>query len=88
MIFQSLIKDHIDIINAEGVKYENLKADVQDGMIFLHRADILIQSNDTVIRKMSNGGKEVYRVIDAGFKESFLAIKAHYQMKVKRIDIG
>ena len=50
-------------------------------------SEILIEANDLVQRKMSNGGEETFKVIDPGFHESFASIPAHYQMKVHKLGV-
>lgn len=76
--------DVINIIKPNGEKIENIKAGVQTNKTFIRRSDILIETGDLIERKMSNGGSELYDVIDPGFREQGVVGPAHYQIKHKK----
>lgn len=87
MSFSDFMTDTITVRKSNGEIIDNLKASVQSNQIFLDRSDILIEPNDLIERKMSNGGVETFDVIDPGFHEAFHGIDAHYQMKVKKLGL-
>lgn len=86
-MFNQLLRDTISIIKSDGNSINNLKASVQSNMIYLHQSDILVEVNDIIERRMSNGGIEQYRVIDPCFHEGLGAIPAGYQMKVEKLGL-
>lgn len=87
MPFAALMNDTVDILKTDGTKVTGLKASVQRSKIFMDAGTLLIQPSDLVIRRMSNGAEETYRVIDPGFHEAFHGIKAHYQMEVQKLGL-
>ena len=87
MPMSDLMNDSIDLLKENGTKIEGLKASVQKSNIFMEAKGILVEPGDLIVRKMSNGGEETYRVIDPGFCEPFHGIKAHYQMDVQRLGL-
>lgn len=87
MQLANLMTDSIDLLKQDGTKKQGLKASVQGSQIFLYVKDILVEPNDLIVRKMSNGAEETYRVIDPGFREAFLKIPAGYQMNVQKLGL-
>lgn len=87
MSFSDFNVDDIKIIKNNGETIENLKASVQPKVIFIDRSNILIEPNDLIQRKMSNGGIETYQVIDPVFYEKSHGIPAHYQIKHKKLGL-
>lgn len=80
-------KDTVTIFKKNGEKHENVKASVQSKKIFIEGIDILIETDDLIQRKMTNGGTENYRVIDPGFHEGDSLIKAGYQITHKNLGL-
>ncbi|HJV88286.1 MAG TPA: hypothetical protein VJ698_22645 [Noviherbaspirillum sp.] len=87
MPFADLMNDTIDLLKCDGTKKTGLKASVQRSKVFMDANDILVEPQDLIIRRMSNGAEETYRVIDPGFHEAFHGIKAHYQMEVHKLGL-
>ena len=87
MSFARMMKDTITVLKSNGETVDGLKASVSGKGITLMRSDVLIESNDLIQRKMSNGGEETFKVIDPGFHEGLASIPAHYQMKVQKLGI-
>jgi hypothetical protein len=87
MPFADMMNDTIDLLKADGTKKSGLKASVQKSKIFMDAKGILVEPQDLIVRKMSNGAEETYRVIDPGFHEDFHEIKAHYQMEVHKLGL-
>jgi len=82
------MKDKIKVLKSDGQKSEELSASVQSKGIYLMSSAVLIEPNDLIQRKMSNGGTETFQVIDPGFHEAFGSrMPAHYQMKVKKLGL-
>ncbi|NTV47510.1 MAG: hypothetical protein HGB11_13550 [Chlorobiales bacterium] len=87
MPFADLMTDTIDLLKQDGSKKQGLKASVQKSKIFMDAKDILVEPNDLIVRKMSNGAEETYRVIDPEFHEAFHGIPAGYQMDVQKLGL-
>jgi len=93
MSFSDLMRDTVSLLKYDGQRIDDIKASVQKNKIFIHRSDILIEPSDLIIRKMSNGGEETFKVIDPGFHEGLggsgkhSGIPAGYQMDVKKLGI-
>ena len=87
MAFANLMNDTIELLKKDGTKKTGLKASVQKSKIFMEANGILVEPQDLIIRKMSTGGEETYRVIDPGFFEDIGAINAHYQMEVQKLGL-
>lgn len=87
MPFSEFMKDNVVVIKSNGERLEGIKACVQTKKTYIDRSDILIEPNDLIERIMSNGGKEMYRVIDPGFHESFAEIPAGYQIVHENLGI-
>ena len=88
MSISSLSRDTVSLLKkSNGEEVKGIKANVQKKKIFIQRSDVLIEPGDLIQRKMSNGGKETYEVIDPGFYESIGGIAAHYQIDVKKLGL-
>lgn len=88
MSFASIMKDKIKVLKSDGQESEELSANVQSKGICLMSASVLIEPNDLIQRKMSNGGTETFQVLDPGFNEAMgRNMPAHYQMKVKKLGL-
>jgi len=87
MPFSSFNVDDVSVIKNNGETIGNIKAIVQSKVIFIDRSDILIEPDDLIQRKMSNGGIETYQVIDPVFYEKFHGIAAHYQIKHRKLGL-
>ena len=87
MPFSSFNVDDIKIIKNNGETIDDIKASVQPEVILINRSDILIEPDDLIQRKMSNGGIETYQVIDPVYYEKSHGIAAHYQIKHKKLGL-
>ena len=87
MPFSSFNVDDVSVIKNNGETIRDIKASVQSKVIFIDRSDILIEPDDLIQRKMSNGGIETYQVIDPVFYEKFHGIAAHYQIKHRKLGL-
>jgi hypothetical protein len=79
--FDDLMTDRIIVKRQDGSESPELNAVVSRNGIHTDYSG-LIEAGDLIIRKMSNGGQETYKVIDPGFHEPFHSFPAHYQMEV------
>jgi len=78
--------DRIDILKQDGSAFTGIKAAVEQGKVHLNFVDgLIILSGDLIRRKMSNGGEEIFEVIDPIFYEKFYDIPAHYELIVRRM---
>ena len=87
MSFDALLTDRVSILKTDGRRYDDIPASVQGRKIFINQAEPLIEPADLVVRKMSNGGEETFKVIDPGFHERFHGIPAGYQMIVEKLGL-
>lgn len=87
MPFSSMLSDTVTILKQSGDKIEAVKASVQQNRIFINRTDILIEPDDLIQRKMSNGGIETYQVIDPVFYEGNFGIPGHYEIDTRKLGI-
>lgn len=87
MPFSDMLNDNVSLLKKDGERVEGLKASVQSKKIFINRSDVLIETGDLIQRRMSNGGEEIYEVIDPGFYESVDGIDAHYQISHKKLGL-
>jgi hypothetical protein len=87
MPFGNMMNDTIDLLKSDGTETAGLKASVQKDKVFMEAKGVLVEPQDLIIRRMSNGAEETYRVIDPGFHEDFHGIKAHYQMEVQKLGL-
>jgi len=87
MPFRKLMNDNVELLKKDGSRTPELKASVQKSKIFMDAGKLLIEPGDLIIRKMSNGAEETYKVIDPGFYEKFGGIPANYQMDVEKLGL-
>ncbi len=87
MSFESLMRDRVSVLKADGSRTDDLPANVTSTKISIHRSQPLIEPGDLVLRKSSNGAEETYRVIDPNFREAFHGIPARYELKVQKLGL-
>ena len=87
MPLANMMNDSVELLKSDGTRRTGLKASVQRTTVFMDFDDILVEPSDLIIRRMSNGAEETYRVIDPGFHEKFHRIEAHYQMEVQKLGL-
>lgn len=84
MNFSNFNNDIVSLIKENGTIIENIKANVQPDMIFIHDEKLPLEENDKIYRKLPNGLFEIYVVVDRGFYSKFHNIPAHFQAKVRK----
>ena len=87
-MLSKIMTDTITILKQNGQELGPIKASVQRDKIFTISHKILIEPNDLIQRKMSNGGTETFRVIDPCYYEEIHKIPAHYQIHVHKLGIS
>ena len=87
MPFADMMNDSIELLKPDGTKKTGLKASVQKNKVFMNANGVIVEPQDLIIRRMSNGAEETYRVVDPGFHENFHGIQAHYQMEVHKLGL-
>lgn len=87
MSISDLYTDVIEVLKQDGTRHANQKASVQRTRVFMDHSTFPVEAGDLVIRHMSNGLKETFKVIDPGFQERFHGIAAHYQMHVQNLGL-
>ena len=90
MTLTSLMRDNVELLKADGTKVPSLKASVQQNKIIMMARQgagtLTVSSGDIILRKLSTGAEERYRVVDPGFHEGLARIPATYQMTVLRLE--
>jgi hypothetical protein len=84
-IFKDFPSENVTLIKNNGERYENVEAIVQSDMILTEDTSLLIEEDDTIIRKLPNGLVDKYKVLDKGFQNAFSSMPAHYQIKVQKL---
>jgi hypothetical protein len=88
MNFKDLMRDTVSVLKSgDGTQVDGIPASVQSDQITILDSTLLIETGDLIIRKMSNGGKETFEVIDPCFHEAFHSIPAGYNAKVKKLGV-
>jgi hypothetical protein len=77
-------RDIISIQKPDGKIIDEVKANVQPEIIFIHDEKIPLEENDKIYRKLPNGLVEVYIVLDRGYYAAFHQMPGHYQAKVRK----
>lgn len=87
MPFEDMMMDTIEIVKTDGTRIPGRKASVQRSKIFMNADGVLVEPNDLVVRRMSNGGEETFKVLDPCFYEAQMGFEAHYQMQVQKLGV-
>ena len=64
-----------------------INASVQKNIIFTHCVDIPIEKDDILLRKLSNGMEELYKVINPVYYNGFESMPPHYELEVSKIGL-
>jgi hypothetical protein len=90
MSLMSLQRDTLDVLKKDGTETKGVMATVSSDSITIvgPPQGLLIEPDDLVRRRMSNGGEETFRVIDPGWHEAFHSIPPSYQMKVQKLGVS
>ncbi|MFM5618468.1 hypothetical protein ACET62_03090 [Aeromonas veronii] len=91
MSFDDLMTDNIEILKKNGATHGPMKASVQGKTIFImNPKDLIVDHGDLVIRKMSNGAEETFKVIDPQYTEGLGGpggIPPSYELRVNKLGI-
>jgi len=84
MSLSGLSKDIITIVKPSGEVFDDIRANVQPRVIFIHDEKLPLEENDKIYRKLPSGLVETYIVIDRGYYSGIGGIRGHYQAKVRK----
>lgn len=87
MSFESMMQDTLDLLKQDGTRKSGIKGSVQKGKIITFDSSVLIEPNDLLIRRATNGAEETYEVLDPVFHEKFGSIPASYQIEVRKLGV-
>lgn len=87
-MFRNMMNDRVVIHKQDGTTSQMLPAVVSRSGITIDHNGLLILPGDLVVRHMSNGAEETYKVLDPGFHEGHARIPAGYHMKVQNLSIA
>jgi hypothetical protein len=82
-------RDRVDLLKQDGTKFERITATVGSSeLIVIKGSKQVIEIGDLLIRKLSNGGEETYKVLDPQYHERTPGgFGPHYQLKVKKLGV-
>lgn len=78
------MRDKVSIVKQDGRRFDDIRANVQQGIIFIDDASLPVEEGDRIKRTLPNGLIESYLVVDRGYYERVGGIPAHYQIEVRR----
>ena len=81
---RNLLRDKVSLIKDSSIRFDDIKANVQQGKIFIDDASLPIEEGDKLIRTLPNNLVESYIVLDRGYYEGIGGIPPHYQVKVRK----
>jgi len=84
MSLSRLSRDIITILKPSGEILEEIKADVQPKIIFIHDEKLPLEEGDKIFHKLPNGLIESFLVIDRGYYSGIGGREGHYEVKVKK----
>jgi len=84
MSLSSFSKDIITLVKPNGEVFDDIQANVQPRVIFIHDEKLPLEENDKIYRKLPSGLVETYIVIDRGYFSGIGGIRGHYQAKVRK----
>jgi len=85
-MLRAYLTDTISLKKQNGDIYNNIKAKVQEDIIFIGDEKIPVEEGDVISRQLPNGLEELFVVKDRGYKAGSGGISSHYQVKVGRPD--
>lgn len=86
MKFLEKMTDNISVLKLNGVRVDGLQALVKKHCILIQQEQVVIETGDLIMRKLSTGREEIHEVLDSCFHEKFYDIEAGYHLKVRRCD--
>lgn len=75
--------EKVNLVKQDGREFNEIEAKVDPKKIFIDDANIPIEKDDKIIRKLHNGITETYIVVDPGFYKGIGPIPDHYQISVE-----
>lgn len=75
--------EKVNLVKKDGREFNEIEAQVDSKKIFVDDANIPIEKDDKIIRKLHNGITETYIVVDPGFYKGIGSIPDHYQISVE-----
>ncbi|MBL0937627.1 MAG: hypothetical protein IBJ03_01965 [Gemmatimonadaceae bacterium] len=85
MPFSGMMNDIVALVKQDGTVFPNIKSVVSGSSIVFDDVQIPLEEGDHLERKLPNGLKETYVVLDRGYYDKFHGIPAHYQAKVRKL---
>lgn len=84
MGLKDCMTDTVFIMKNDGNTYGPIKAHMMHDMMVTYDVNIIINTGDRLIRKLSNGGKESYTVLDPRYYEGHDRMITQYQLIVRK----
>lgn len=66
-VFDVFANDTIDLIKADGTKFEGLKVNLKNGVATFFSAKHPVDAGDKIVRYIAHGRTEQYEVTDPGY---------------------
>lgn len=87
-MFDDLMRDTIEVLKDNGERSAKIRASVQrDKITIMNPVKLVVDTGDLVIRKLSIGTEETYRVINPEFHEGLHGIPPRYTLHVQKLGI-
>jgi|GEM_PF-399131 len=88
VMFEDLMRDTIEVLKENGDRSASIRASVQrDKITLMNPVKLVVDVGDLVIRKLSIGTEETYRVVNPEFHEGLHGIPPHYTLHVHKLGV-
>jgi hypothetical protein len=85
MAMRNLLRDRLTLVKADGRRFDNVAASVQNNFVCTDDLKLPLEEGDIFQRNLPNGLQETYEVTDTGYVEGKGSIASHYQSKVRKV---
>jgi hypothetical protein len=79
-----VMRDVVALVEPDRTRVGEIRASVQSTKIMVADGSLPIEEGDTIERKRPGDIVERYTVLDAGYRDKFYEIPAHFQMEVRK----
>ena len=82
--FPHKIADCSILDSLNNIKYKNIKGTFESSYVkIFENNNLSLSPNDLIVKKLSNGSTEKYRIVNSTFKEKGLIVPSHYYVEFK-----
>lgn len=84
MNLQSLQKDQVFIVKADGTRTGPFKTTVSQGSATIFDAKLDVNDGEKLVRSLPNGKEEVYLILSAEYSPGLHSIPPHFNLKLQK----